>query len=118
MDPTTAVSKRDCVILWKTESITCICHHVGADQIEITITTGGIQLHHEVFRDDTAASQFAIEQMHAHRAGTLAARLSNTTTDQRSNPDRRTPTRGGRRATDIARPSFDSQRLRRESAGR
>jgi hypothetical protein len=116
MDPTEAVFKRDCVILWKTESITCIRRHVGADHIEITITTGVIQLHHEVFSNDAAASQFAIEQMHAHEAGTLAARLSNTTTDQRSNPDRRTPTRGGRRATDIARPSFDSQKLR-ESAG-
>jgi hypothetical protein len=57
---------RNGLVLWKTKDLTCTCLTVAFDHIEICLFVGGLLISREVFTDANAATQYAIDIMHAY----------------------------------------------------
>jgi hypothetical protein len=54
------------VVLWRRGGMTCTCRTHSPDRVEIRLVVVGVVVHSQSFSDTDAASQFAIEKMHAY----------------------------------------------------
>jgi hypothetical protein len=56
------------VVLWRRGAMTCTCRTHSPDRVEIRLVVVGAVVHRQFFSDPDAASQFAIDKMHAYES--------------------------------------------------
>jgi len=56
------------VLLWKTDTISCTCLRHTSERVEVRLIIKDVVIQREVFTDHEAATQFALDKMHAYNA--------------------------------------------------
>lgn len=56
------------VLLWKTDTISCTCLSYTAERVEVRFSVKDVVIERKYFTDREAATQFALDKMHAYNA--------------------------------------------------
>jgi hypothetical protein len=58
----------EAVVLWRCGGMTCMCRTHSPNRVEIRLVVVGALVHRQFFSSTDAASQFAIDKMHAYES--------------------------------------------------
>jgi hypothetical protein len=62
------VSVRREVLLWEKPPLSCTCRTLDNGHVEVSLASGDVEIHREVFTDSEEAARFALDKMHAYNA--------------------------------------------------